>query len=223
MAVRNVRIVSEDGSGFAGLQLGHANYSGVLVKHVEVEGFDHGLHIDSATGGMFAHVEDVKIRGQRVSGVTAGAISLSVRKLRTEDVPVGLTCTSPLGFTVLVDSTLNGTGPTGIDRRAGGLYVSNVTLGGFADARHIDESVHPAARVGNGGQSMARLPVEDTPVYQASGKATTGVWWFQGGVRCVAHGSLPSTMVRDGTGTVKTVRPPQKWRRARFSREDGLS
>jgi len=177
-AVRNVRIVSGDGSGFAGLQLGHANYSGILVKHVEVEGFDHGLHVDSGTFGMFAHAEDIRLRGQRVSGITVGAMSLSLRKIQTTDVPVGLTCTSPQGFTVLVDSNLNGKGPVGIDRKAGGLYVSNVTLAGFDDAGNIDERVYPAAFGEKGDAGMARLPVEDTPVYQTNGKTLTGVRRF---------------------------------------------
>ncbi|MEI6175742.1 MAG: glycosyl hydrolase family 28-related protein [Verrucomicrobiota bacterium] len=177
-AVRNVRIVSGDGSGFAGLQLGHANYSGILVKHVEVEGFDHGLHIDSGSFGMFAHAEDIRLRGQRVSGITVGAISLSLRNIQTTDVPVGLTCTSPQGFTVLVDSVLNGRGSTGIDHKAGGLYVSNVTLSGFDDAGKIDERVSPVVFGEKGAMGMARLSVEETPVYQGQGKPSTGVRRF---------------------------------------------
>jgi len=174
-AVRNVRIISEDGLGFAGLQLGHSNYSGILIKHVEVEGFDHGLHIDSGTGGMFAHAEDIKVRGQRVSGITAGAISLSLRKVHTTNVPVGLTCTSNVGFTAIVDSSLNGTGPVGIDRQAGGLYVSNVTIKGFDDARQVNQWVHPAAFGEKGPKGMVRLVIEDTPIYQPGKKSTTGV------------------------------------------------
>jgi len=177
-AVRNVRIVSGDGSGFAGLQLGHANYSGILVKHVEVEGFDHGLHVDSGTFGMFAHAEDIRLCGQKVSGITVGAISLSLRKIETKDVPCGLTCTNPQGFTVLVDSVLNGKGSTGINHKAGGLYVSNVTLDGFDDAGKIDERVSPAAFGEKGATGMARLPVEETPIYQTKGKPSTGVRRF---------------------------------------------
>jgi hypothetical protein len=177
-AVRNVRIISGDGSGFAGLQLGHANFSGILVKHVEVEGFDHGLHINSGTFGMYAHAEDIRLRGQKVSGVTVGAISVSLRKIQTVDVPVGLTCTSPQGFTVLVDSTLNGKGPLGIDRKAGGLYVSNVTLEGFDNAGQISEQVFPAAFGEKEAKGMSRLPMEETPIYQARGKGTTGVRRF---------------------------------------------
>jgi len=177
-AARNLRIVSGDGSGFAGLQLGHANYSGILVKHVEVDGFDHGLHIDSETFGMFVHAEDIRLRGQKISGITVGAMSLSLRKIQTENVPVGLTCASPQGFTVLVDSTLNGKGPVGIDRKAGGLYVSNVKIAGFDDSGIVDERVFPAAFGEKEGKGMARLPVEETPVYKPTGKGTTGVRRF---------------------------------------------
>ena len=177
-AVRHVRITSGDGAGFAGLQLGHGNYSGVLVKHVEIEGFDHGLRVDSSTGSMFAHAEDVRVRGQRVSGITVGAISCSLRKVRAEGVPVGLTCTSPQGLAVIVDSELSGTGRRGIDRQAGGLYASNVTLAGFADARTIAEEVFPEAVGVRDGSGMARLPIEETPVRRKLGGAPVGVRRF---------------------------------------------
>jgi len=168
-AVRNIKVVSGDGFGFAGVQLGHGNYSGILIKHVEVQGFDHGLHIDSSTFTMFAHAEDVTVRCQRVAGITVGAISLSLRRIRTEAVPVGVVCTHPTGLTVLVDSELAGTGPVAIDRQAGFLYVSNVTTRGFGDARHIEEWVHPHIMGDAGKEGMARLPIEETPVYVASG------------------------------------------------------
>jgi len=174
-AVRNVKIVSGDGTGFAGLQLGHSNYSGILVKHVRVEGFDHGLHVDSGTFGMFAHAEDIHLRGQKISGITVGAMSLSLRKIQTTDVPTGLTCTSPQGFTVLVDSVLDGKGAKGIVQHAGGLYVSNVTLAGFDDAEKIDEKVSPAAFANKNGKGMVRLPIEETPIYQKTRRSSTGI------------------------------------------------
>ena len=193
-AVRNIRVISEDGSGFAGVQLGHSNYSGILLKHIEVEGFDHGLHIDSGLGSMFAHAEDIAVCGQRVSGVTVGSISFSLRKLRTEDVPVALTCTRESGLTVLVDSSLAGRGPVAIDRQAGFLYVSNVVVTGFdhtgevdlqpdnvdrrsagasGEVSRIDEWVHPGA-VGH-DDGMGRLPIEDTPLYDGNGRDAVGV------------------------------------------------
>ncbi|MBT3295387.1 MAG: hypothetical protein HN919_03225 [Verrucomicrobia bacterium] len=168
-AVRNIRVVSADGEGFAGVQLGHSNYSGVLLKHIEVEGFDHGLHVDSGLGSMFAHAEDIVVRGQRVSGVTVGAISLSLRNIRAENVPVGLTCIHPTGHTVLVDSVLKGTGPLAIDRQAGSLYVSNVQVEGFDDAGRIDERVHPCIVGDTNSVGMPRLPIEETPIYEPSG------------------------------------------------------
>ena len=177
-AVRNLKVISGDGQGFAGVQLGHGNYSGILIKHVEVVGFEHGLHIDSSTATMFAHAEDVTLRGQRVSGVTVGAISFSMRNIRTSDVPAAVTCTSPLGLTVLVDADLSGKGPVAVDRKAGFLYVSNVATRGFGDARHIDELVYPACERKAG---MGRLPIEETPVYAGRGRSA-GVREF--GAKC---------------------------------------
>lgn len=162
-AVRNIKVISGDGSGFAGVQCGHGNYSGILIKHVEVEGFDHGLHVDSSTFSMFVHAEDITLSRQRVAGITVGAISLSLRKVATRDVPVAVSCTSPVGLTVLVDSVLEGTGPQAIDRRAGFLYVSNVDVKGFRDAGRIGERIYPEPVAGSSGKGMPRLPIEDTP------------------------------------------------------------
>ena len=177
-AVRNVNIISGDGSGFAGLQLGHANYSGVLLKDIKVNGFDHGLHIDSSTGGMFTHAEDISVSGQRVSGVTVGAISLSLRKLQTKNVPVALTTINPVGFTALIDSSLEGTGPRGIERKSGALYVSKTKLIGFEDQRIIDEWVYPEAFGAKGDKGMPRLMIQETPIYSPQNNPSTGVRKF---------------------------------------------
>ena len=209
-AVRNVRIVSEDGSGFAGLQLGHSNYSGILIKHVEVEGFDHGLHIDSGTGTMYAHVEDVNVRGQQISGITVGAISLSLRKVSTAHVPVGLTSTSPLGHVVLVDSKMDGSGPMGIVHRAGGLYISNVTLTGFDDARHIDEWVNPRIYGETGGRAMPRLPLEETPVYTGSGKTSTGIRRF-GAIGNGVNDDSPAIQAALNSGAAEIIFEPGRY------------
>lgn len=207
-AVRHVKIVSGDGAGFAGLQLGHSNYSGILVKHVEVEGFDHGLHADSGTFGMFAHAEDVRVRGQKVSAITVGAISLSLRKIHTQDVPVGLTCTSPQGFTVLVDSALDGKGPKGIVHQAGGLYVSNVTVTGFDDAGTIQERVSPAAFGDKPG--MARLPIEETPVYQKSAKSPAGIRRF-GAIGNGVNDDSPAIQAALDSGAAEIIFEPGRY------------
>jgi len=177
-AVRHVRIASDDGAGFAGVQLGHGNYSGILLKHIEVDGFDHGVHIDSSLYTMFAHGEDITARNQRISGVTVGNISVSLRRLTTVNVPVALTCMGRVGHTVLVDSELSGTGPCAIDRQAGSLYVSKVQTNGFGDAGFLDEQVYPQPVTAcHPDRGMARLPIEETPAWSPAGD-TTGVRAF---------------------------------------------
>ena len=51
--------------------------------------------------------------------------------------------------------------------------MSNVTLDGFADARKGDEWVHPAAFGEQDDKGMARLPVEEAPVYDGEGKTSS--------------------------------------------------
>jgi len=176
-AIRNLGVVSEDGLGFAGIKIGHDAFSGILVKHVDIDGFDHGFHIDSSSGCMFAHVEDIATRNQRISGVTVGAISVSIRNLRTKNVPIALTCTHPLGFTTLLDSDLNGLGPVAINRQEGFLYVSNSKARGFCDARQIDEWVHPPSTEKANNDGMPRLPIQETPIFVHNG-TSSGVRYF---------------------------------------------
>jgi hypothetical protein len=209
-AVRNIRVTSNDGLGFAGVQLGHSNYSGILIKHVQIEGFDHGLHVDSGSATMFAHAEDITTYRQRVSGITVGAISLSLRNIKTHDVPVAVTCTNPVGLTVLVDSMLNGTGPVSIDRQAGFLYVSNVDTTGFDDARHIDEWVHPRAFGETAkGKGMPRLPVEETPVWRPTGR-TTGIRAF-GAIGNEASDNSPAIQRALDSGAAEILFEPGRY------------
>lgn len=159
---------------------------------------------------MYAHVEDVIVRGQQISGITVGAISLTLRKVRTAHVPVGLTCTSPIGHTVLLDSKLDGTGSAGIDHRDGGLYISNVTLTGFDDARHIDEWVYPRIYGETGEKAMPRLPVEETPVYMRKGKTTSGVRCF-GAIGNGINDDSPAIQAALNSGAAEIIFEPGRY------------
>ena len=121
-------------------------------QHLEIVGFEHGLHADSATGGMVAHAEDISMKGQKVAGVTVGATSLSLRNLKTHDVPIGLQCTSPQGFTALVDSTIHGQG----------------LRKGIKHARFIGEWAHPKAYGAVERADNLRLRIEETPIFWAN-------------------------------------------------------
>lgn len=74
--------------------------------------------------------------------------------------------------------------------------MSNVTLRGFTDASRVDESAYPTAFGATGSAGMARLPVEDTPVYDGTGKTRTGIRRFG------AVGNDANDDTRDGKTTI---------------------
>ncbi len=176
-AVRNVAIESGDGSGFAGLLLGHANYSGVLVSKVSTRGFDYGCHFDSATHTMFFAAENVTIRDPRRAGIYVGAISASLRGIDYSGAAPGVVCDAVAGLTVLVDSELDGSGPFAVEHKSGVLVMDNVRTSGFGCAVRskagdigeasgvVSDLVLPRRCDGLDASTTARLPVEETPVY----------------------------------------------------------
>jgi len=181
-AVRRVRIWSGDGNGFAGLRLGHSNYSGVLLKAIEVDGFDYGLHLTSRTQTMYAVAEEIKLKNARICGIYAGSVPLSLRRIEVDQAPVGMICTETAGSIALVDSVFKGNGPCAIRHEGGALYLSQVEAQGFevlvaqedseknldrtvdlSQSEMISECVIPRKVSSGVGSLMCRLGVEETP------------------------------------------------------------
>lgn len=183
-AARDLIIRSGDGRGFAGLSLGHANYSGILIKNIQVNGFDYGCHFDSKTKTMFFAGEHIAIRRTRIAGIRIGAISASLRKIDFDGQSPALLCDDPSGLTVLVDSNLKGSSPVAIEHREGVLYADNVRVTGFERpliSESAFDSVPPSSsacetiirdlaiprRCDDRLESTTeRLPVEETPVFE---------------------------------------------------------
>lgn len=152
-ALRNVSIISGDGSGFIGLEMSHTRANGpCLVKDVTIDGFQYGIRTGYAMESLV--FENITLRNQTTLGwlnenaqrtvniggtdfthAAAGQIH-SIRKLDTS----GLTVTAlknPSGFVVLLDSTFAGTGGASslpaIDNGADGkLLVRDVSATGYA-------------------------------------------------------------------------------------------
>ncbi|WP_309381573.1 glycosyl hydrolase family 28-related protein [Cerasicoccus frondis] len=165
-SVRNVAIRSSDGKGCYGLMLGHANYSGILLKHIQIEGFHTGLHIESRTATMFMTGEDIAIANCEL-GVFTGRPSASLRNIQVSDCQAGVVTDGAGGLLVIVDSQFQGTpGGQAIELRDGHLYASNIRIRGFERDHQINELVLPELDLPKG--VMPRLPVEDTPATPAS-------------------------------------------------------
>lgn len=105
-----VKIISEDGQGAIGLDIGFTGDSGpAVVRHVEIVGFDYGIW--SANLNSFT-VWDVALKGQRKAGIRSPYEVLMLHRVRSENqVPalwIGNRWTSHV---TLIDAELRGGRP----------------------------------------------------------------------------------------------------------------
>jgi hypothetical protein len=168
-AVRDVCIRSGDGAGVIGLDLGYTDEQGpCLIKDVRIEGFGTGISLDHQVDSVT--MEDVTVVGARVMAVRNHGQVLSVRRLRTEGVPLAVENRGNAVLT-LVDCSLDGSGPAAITTEdPAQLFLRDVQARGFHAvlAGHpspVAELASPAgiALDGNSPARSLRLPVEETP------------------------------------------------------------
>jgi hypothetical protein len=134
-AVRNCRIVSAEGSGNIGLDLGHRDMNGpLLVRGCEVEGFRIGIRTARAVNGQT--MEHVRLVGQRELGFENEGQTVSVRGLVSDNaVPAVKT----YGVLCLVESSLEGRPgaadlPAIINYNGGRIYLRDLTTAGYGRA-----------------------------------------------------------------------------------------
>ena len=179
--IYDVTIVSGDGQGVAGLDMGYTDEQGpCLIKNVRVQGFDIGVH--TARGVASETLEHITVEHQNRFGFRNDGQPCTVRGFKsTNDVPAFVAAG---GLSVLLDAELTGTGgaselPAVICDA--GLTVRNLRTSGYRAAiedhrggvcnpplsqqpRDVDQFLSkPAVSLfGNPTQGL-RLPVRETP------------------------------------------------------------
>jgi hypothetical protein len=135
--IRNVRVVSGDGQGVYGLDMGHTDEIGpLLVRNLEVDGFDEGIRtwwpVSSCT------FEHITLRSQNRYGWHNYHQMIFVRGLKSENrVPTIFNRKDSWGSVTLVDSKIRGL--PGAEKTVGilnqrQLYVRNTTITGYGKA-----------------------------------------------------------------------------------------
>lgn len=106
-AVRDVAVVSPDGRGVIGFDVGHADMNGpLLVKNLRVQGFETGIRCAAVVNSQT--FERIRLVGQTKVGLANLGQSISIRGLESSnDVPA----VESQSFTVLIDGKL--TSPNG--------------------------------------------------------------------------------------------------------------
>ncbi|TSA31586.1 MAG: hypothetical protein D4R65_10970 [Verrucomicrobiaceae bacterium] len=176
--VRNVtvRSLDPDKAGHAGLSLTVYNFSGVLVKNLDVEGFDYGVKVTQPR--LYSVFENIHVSGQLIAGFYLEDNNVSLRRLTSRNkVPAVLMKGQPATM-ALVDGDFSGGGPEtpAVECENGFLFARDLKTSGYGTAiQHdgqvavkgpdVDEYVSSTVFTlfpGQKKQSL-RLPIEETP------------------------------------------------------------
>ncbi len=220
-AVRNCEIVSEDGRGAVGLDLGHRDMNGpLLVRRVGVKGFRRGIATSRAVNGQT--FEHITLSGQTEFGFDNEGQAVSVRGLTSDNA---VPAVRSYGLLCLIDAKLTGRDGAGkvpavVNYNGGRVHLRDVATAGYgralADAATPDYlaayRVEGADKPGSAGPTVAeyfshpatspfgaataslRLPVEETPEFPPDDPKTWAV--------VDAFGADP-TGTRDSTAAVQ--------------------
>jgi Pectate lyase superfamily protein/F5/8 type C domain len=180
-SVRNVQIISRDGQGRIGLDLGHQDKNGpLLVKGLVVKGFEVGVRAGFTVNSLT--FESLRLVGQTVSAFDNDGQSISVKGLATFGQVPGLR--NRYGTVALINATFSGSGRAASEAaitNGENLFARNVRSTGFAQT--IKNNYGSSANVvGNiagdyvssgaaltlfGGQTDSlNLNIQDTPTFE---------------------------------------------------------
>jgi hypothetical protein len=125
-SIRNVRVISGDGKGAIGMDLGHADKNGpLLVKGVYINGFNTGIRTGQTVNSQT--FEDITLEWQRQVAFDNDGQCISIRNLQTLGYSVGFK--NRYGFATILDSTFRGV--------AIAKNIAAITNGEFLFARNV--------------------------------------------------------------------------------------
>jgi len=134
-AVRDCVIVSQDGQGDIGLDLGHRDMNGpLLVQRVSVNGFRRGVVTARAVNSQT--FEHLSLAGQTEFGFDNHGQAISIRGLKSDNA---VPAVRSYGTLALIDSTLSGREGSGMfpaiaNYNGGRIFLRDVTTRGYARA-----------------------------------------------------------------------------------------
>ena len=171
-AIRNVNIISPDGSGYCGLRMEQQWPGPGIIKNVNINGFDYGIRVSTCEYSMT--FEDITLTNQAVNGIYNNCNTLSIRHLKSNN---SVTAIRNLGRVILLDSELKGgnVSNSAINSIVF-FYARNVNTQGYGKSiihktdtittPYISEfrDVENYSKFPNDNKSLD-LPIEETPEY----------------------------------------------------------
>lgn len=175
-AIKNVRIVSEDGKGKIGIALTRQWPGPALIKNVIIEGFDYGIRARHPEYSMT--LEHITLNNQNVAGIENNSNTLAIKGLNSNNsVPAIRNQRS--GLIILIDGKLDG-GTSGIsaieNKDDSYLYLRNTQATGYdALIKNNNQTVvglaqdeyfsHPTYNLFDSPQRSLNLAIEETPYF----------------------------------------------------------
>ncbi len=179
-AVHNVKITSDDGGASAGIDLTRQYAGPLMIKNVEVRGFDVGIDLQNSEYSIT--MEGISLSHQNVAAIRNSAQAVSILGMQSNNsVPAIL---NNGGFVVLLNAVLSGgSSATAAIQTDSTFYLRNVSATGYATTLHdISKSTPndvagtiaeylvgtPQGLISTPQAASLKLNIMDTPSYSDS-------------------------------------------------------
>ena len=179
-SVSDVLITSDDGKGYAGIDLTRQWPGPLMIRNTEVDGFSTGITLSNSEYG--ATFENITLKNQRAVGINNLHEPIEIHNLSSTNTVPALNNSG--GHVVLLDATLSG-GSSANDAIVTNapMYLRDVEVSGYGatlddltgkqpviTTGSITEHLVgiPQTLTGNLGSGSLKLDVADTPTYTGS-------------------------------------------------------
>lgn len=183
-SLRNVVIRSGDRQGQVGLALTRQWPGPLLIKNMQIDGFDYGISVQHAEYGPT--FEFITLTNQNTAGMRNAGNSLAIRGLQsTNSVPV-IQNTAAFGSVIVLDGNFQG-GAANVSaiENDGFLYARNITAAGYQSAIRTGGTVVPGLSQAEyisgqvyslftSPQRSLHLPIAETPTFHDNNLANWG-------------------------------------------------
>ena len=208
--MKDVVIRSDDSQGSVGLNLSRNMQGPLLIKDLEVDGFDTGILIGSGYSNWLEHIT---LKAQNVVGVSiTGGDVVAIRDLESTNTVVAVKNDKVTSSLSLIDSNLSGGSSSTsaiVNTNNASLFVRNTSSSGYASlinnagsvvsGNSQSEWVSPAgiSLFSGSASTSLDLPIQETPSYNDTNLAN----W----ANVVSFGAVPNDTSVDSTAAIQAA------------------